>query len=340
MYVHTAGISLSLDGDAICVRKDNSIVQRFPLVSVSGVVAFRRVGLSNALLIRLAEDGKTVFMLSGGGKVVCKMESPVGRSVPLRIQQFGIAASPDLSIVYAKKFVHSKVQGQERELYRLSRSPAQKSKLLNINKARTALTEMLPMVSACTDVNTLMGWEGQAARIYFNTWGSTLRPIRENRPWITRSRRPPRSPEDALLSFAYTMLYQQTWGSVETAGLDPYIGFLHKPQASRAALALDLMEDLRPRIVDSWVSVICARRELRVEHFESPDGLSFLLSDVGRGIFLRLWQEHMDSTTKIIGFKQAVPLRYLVAHRGKVLAKSIRDTTEYTPLFSKRIDAK
>lgn len=68
-----------------------------------------------------------------------------------------------------------------------------------------------------------------------------------------RSRRPPLDPVNAMLSFAYSILAHDCASALEAAGLDPYVGFLHRDRPGRTSLALDLMEELRPCMADRFV---------------------------------------------------------------------------------------
>src|SRR4051794_875944 len=70
---------------------------------------------------------------------------------------------------------------------------------------------------------------------------------------LGRNRRPPRDPINALLSFAYSLLTKDVTLALTAAGLDPMLGFYHQPRFGRPALALDVMEELRPILADSVV---------------------------------------------------------------------------------------
>ena len=56
-----------------------------------------------------------------------------------------------------------------------------------------------------------------------------------------------------MLSFGYTLLSNDCASALEGAGLDSYAGFLHRDRPGRMSLALDLMEEMRPLLVDRFV---------------------------------------------------------------------------------------
>jgi CRISPR/Cas system-associated endonuclease Cas1 len=99
----------------------------------------------------------------------------------------------------------------------------------------------------------LQGLEGKAAAIYFDNFSSMLHNLEFANLFSGRNRRPPRDPINAMLSLGYSVLSSEISGICETVGLDAACGLLHSPRFGRPALALDLMEEFRPIIVDSVV---------------------------------------------------------------------------------------
>jgi CRISPR-associated protein Cas1 len=110
-------------------------------------------------------------------------------------------------------------------------------------------------VEVVTEADSLLGLEGAAARAYFQAFSGMLRPPTELEPFDLerRNRRPPSDPTNALLSFMYSLLAKDETLACQAAGLEPLLGFLHRPRFGRPALALDLMEEMRPIVADSVV---------------------------------------------------------------------------------------
>jgi len=110
-----------------------------------------------------------------------------------------------------------------------------------LERARTTLRDT-PTLSA------VLGVEGAGSRDYFAGLAKLLDSSWE---FTGRRRRPPPDPINSLLSLGYTLLTQEATAAVEAAGLDPYFGFLHSARVGRPSLALDLVEEFRPVLVDS-----------------------------------------------------------------------------------------
>jgi CRISPR-associated protein Cas1 len=121
-----------------------------------------------------------------------------------------------------------------------------------------------------------------------------------------RNRRPPKDPVNALLSLGYSVLSKELTGIAYTVGLDPFLGFFHSPRYGRPALALDMMEEFRPLIVDSVVLTLINRGEVSLSDF-SVTSRGTLLNDSGRRQFWRAWTRRLDTeiTHPTFGYKMS-----------------------------------
>src|SRR5262249_51515348 len=129
--------------------------------------------------------------------------------------------------------------------------------------AARGLAELLTRVDAVTELESLLGLEGQGAALYFGEFGRFLKaqPPGRGFDFTGRNRRPPRDPVNALLSFAYALLVKDCFSAVCTVGFDPYRGFYHGTgRHGRPSLALDLMEEFRAVIADSVVLTLINNR--------------------------------------------------------------------------------
>ena len=144
----------------------------------------------------------------------------------------------------------------------------------------SALRDAVREAGAAADVQELMGVEGAASARYF-ACVSALLP--EEMRFTARSRRPPLDLPNAALSYAYAILLGECVGALLAAGLEPSLGVLHSSTDKRPSLALDLMEEFRPLLVDRTVVALLRTGRLRVEHaVPSPDGEGVWLSRDGR----------------------------------------------------------
>jgi CRISPR-associated protein Cas1 len=185
-----------------------------------------------------------------------------------------------------------------------------------------------------TDLNTMRGDEGDAAREYFGAFRLMVREHRDEFGISMRSRRPPRDPMNAVLSFLYTLLRSDCTAALEGVGLDPQIGFFHALRPGRPALALDLMEELRPIMADRLALTLVNRRELGPADFDRHDGGSVYLNDAGRRTVVTAYQKRKDDEVphRVLGGK--TPLGLVPHLQARLLARHLRnDLPHYVPFL-------
>jgi CRISP-associated protein Cas1 len=138
----------------------------------------------------------------------------------------------------------------------------------------------------------LMGFEGAGAAQYFSMLGDCL--TNSDFVFISRSRRPPGNPVNAILSFGYQVLWNHLLALIELQGLDPYYGCLHVGNDGHAALASDLIEEFRAPIVDSLLLWLVNSRVIDAkDDFDYRDGGCFL-NDRGRRKYLQAFLQRME----------------------------------------------
>ena len=99
---------------------------------------------------------------------------------------------------------------------------------------------MLQKAQQASNIEQLMGYEGQAAKTYFKMLGQITDP---EFTFSGRSKRPPMDPYNSLISLGYAILLNEIYGKLEARGLNAYFAFLHADRENHPALASDLMEE-------------------------------------------------------------------------------------------------
>ena len=124
------------------------------------------------------------------------------------------------------------------------------------------LKELRNKVKKAANLNSLLGFEGIAARTYFSELAKLTDPFE----FKERVFHPPDGPVNAMLSFGYTLLYNRIASVLKDKGFNPRIGFYHKRRGTHAALASDLMEELR-HIAERIILTLIHRHEIKPEDF-------------------------------------------------------------------------
>jgi CRISP-associated protein Cas1 len=274
LAISEQGTSVHADGDTLVVQRGKSVLRRIRAGELEQVLLFGGVevtrGAMNLLLRReiemvlLTQDGKFRGRLSGRGS----------KNVQLRLAQYQRSMDPAFCLGVARTIVAGKLQNQRQILLRAQRRLQDDDLAVAVGNLRV----MAQRAAECTDLDVLRGFEGQGAALYFGQFGKLIR-IPEFQ-FTTRSRRPPKDPVNALLSFGYAVLGSLAESDVYRCGLDPMLGFLHQPAYGRPSLMLDLLEEFRP-LIDTLVLRVVNRRQLSVQDFDqrTEQSLAEMLAD-------------------------------------------------------------
>lgn len=191
----------------------------------------------------------------------------------------------------------------------------------------------------CHDANQTErrgGLEGEAAQRYFDCFDSLILQQHNDFSFAGRSRRPPLDNTNALLSFAYSLLASDCTAALQSVGLDPYVGFLHRARPGRRSLALGLMEELRTVYADRFVLSCINQKIMTPKHFQKQENGAVLLTDEGRRAFLSGWQTRKQETITHPFLNEKLPWGLVPYVQALLLARTLRGDMElYPPFFWK-----
>lgn len=337
VYITTEGAALRKDGENLVAEVDGEIKARIPLHMLASVVVFGAIFLSPALIGACAGAGITIALLERNGRFLARIEGPVTGNVLLRRAQYRANDTPEDII---RALLLGKVANQRAVLMRALRDYSSEyapDALAALGAATERMAQILRNIElAPADADRLRGMEGEAAATYFSVFDHLIRTPDAAFRWTGRSRRPPLDPMNALLSFLYTLLTHDCRSAGEAVGLDPAVGFLHRDRPGRPSLALDLMEELRPVLVDRLALSLVNRRQLRASDFELRDGGAVMMTDEARKTVLTAWQERKKEERMHPFLAEKVPFGLVPFVQAQILARHLRgDIDGYPPWFWK-----
>ena len=336
LFVLTENSYLSLDGENVVISVEREEAARFPLHTLEGILCFAYGGASPALMGACAERGVDLCFFSPRGRFLARTVGEERGNVLLRQQQYRTADDPFASCLYAKGFLLGKVYNSRWVLERATRDHPQRVPVDKLKVISKQLAEALPRIEDAMTAEELRGLEGEAAQRYFEGFDSLILQQREVFSFSRRSRRPPLDPINALLSFAYTLLARECAAALEGVGLDPYVGFLHRPRPGRTSLALDLMEELRPAYADRFVVSCVNQKIVTAKHCQRQESGAVLLTDEGRRAFLTAWQRRKQETITHPFLGEKIPWGLVPYVQALLLARTVRgDMERYPPFFWK-----
>lgn len=334
LYATTEGAWLRKDGENIVMDVDRQERARIPIHMLEGLVCFGRIGVSPQLLGHCMTHGVGVTYLSPQGRFYARVEGPVSGNVLLRRAQYRASDDPRACAAVVRNLLAGKIHNQRAVLARGWRDRGER--LPNRDAFRHAMQRLrrIPLrLLQEQDVAVLRGLEGEAAQAYFGVFDQLIAIEHADMRFRGRNRRPPRDAINAVLSFLYTLLTHDCRSALETVGLDPAVGFLHRDRPGRPSLALDLAEEFRPLLGERLALTLVNRRQIGPGDFRHADGGAVTLTDDARKTVLVAYQERKREEVlhPFLGEKAAIGvLPYLQAQS---LARHLRGDLDAYPPF-------
>lgn len=317
LYVQEQGSYVGKEGESIYVSRGKERLVEVRLKDMSQLVLCGSISVSPAATNMLCEASVPVVHLSMGHWFY-GITTGVGlRNSFDRAAQFRKAAEPAFCLEVAKAIVKAKLCNQRTLLRRNGAAP---------DGDLDELARCGERVAAQESSASLLGIEGIGAAAYFRNFASMLRPrdgASHAFDFANRNRRPPKDPVNAMLSFGYAMLAKECTIALLAVGLDPYWGFYHQPRHGRPALALDLMEEFRPLVVDSALITAVNTGMVAGGDFVTSAG-GCALTDSGRKAFIRAYEARMEQMATHPVFDYRCSWRRIISVQAQVLARVVR----------------
>lgn len=332
LYITQPEAYLGKDGENIVVSREGERDFRYPLHNIEAIVYFGYPGISPALLGSCMERGITISFLTEYNRFLGRIEGGVSGNVLLRRRQYRMADEIASHLVCSKYTVLAKVFNMRSVLQRGLRDHPDK-----MSKSFPAVIEELAkckqMLDECKSLDDIRGVEGSLTRKYFEILDDLILDQKADFYFKNRNRRPPTDCFNALLSFAYTLLTNECRSALETVGLDPAVGFLHRDRPGRASLALDLVEEFRAYLADRFVLTLINRCQIKKTDFEfNIDGSVYLKPD-SRKDFLTAWQTRKQEEILHPFLNEKIKIGLLPYAQALLLARYIRGDLDGYPAF-------
>jgi CRISPR-associated protein Cas1 len=260
LYIKEQRTVLRKRGGRLVVEKEGQKLLEIPLRTTSAVAIFGNVQVTTQALAELLDRDIPLALYTRNGRLKGHLAPEASRNIPLRIAHYRTALDEAASFPFAQRIVEAKIANSA-ALLREHRANHPDPRL---DAAIAQLRESHEHTRACTAHPALLGCEGAAARAYFEAFTLCNR---STLPFPGRVKHPATDPINALLSLGYSMVGNELRALAEGAGLEPYLGFLHRVDYGRASLALDLVEPFRAPLVDRLTLKLVNDRILREDDF-------------------------------------------------------------------------
>lgn len=300
LYVTDQGAYVKVQHRQFQVWHQQVMKYSVPVNRVTHLVLFSRSNLSYGAVNLCLQNKIPVLYLSENGLYFGYLTHSAPSKMEYLRHQVECSDDPEFVLRNAVAIVQAKLHNSRILLMRLNR----RRRVQAARDAFESLKDVMNKVHTAETVASLLGYEGQGSKLYFQGWGAL---IKEPFVFTHRNRRPPKDPVNSLLSLGYTLLSQNIHAIVEVMGLHTHLGNLHTPGDNHPALVSDLMEEFRALVVDSVVAYALNSKTFKLDDFTLPDERGGVyLKPAALKRFLHVWEErlllevmHLHTRTKV-----------------------------------------
>ncbi|QDU62406.1 CRISPR-associated protein Cas4/endonuclease Cas1 fusion [Planctomycetes bacterium Pan216] len=331
LYVMSQGASIGRERETLRVRIEGKTRLRVPLHHLESVVCFGRIFLTPAVIGLCGERGVGLTYLTPQGRFQARLERPCHGNVLLRREQYRQSDSKESALLLARPMIAAKIQNSRALLLRAARSAQDTEKQSALQHAAKRMAALLVELPSQKSLDAARGIEGAAAAAYFKAFGDAVRDASSPFTFGGRTRRPPKDPINAMLSFAYALLRHDCDAALQAVGLDPAVGFLHADRPGRLSLALDLMEEFRPLLADRIILSLVNRKQVNAKEFTTDPSGSVSMDESARRTLLAAYQARKRLEVAHPLLKETVPFGLLPHIQARLLARTLRSDIDAYP---------
>lgn len=336
LYVTTPEAYLACDGENVLIKVEDAVKFRVPVHNLEGIICFGFAGASPKLMYLCCERGVALSFLTLYGKFMGRVSGNVTGNVLLRKTQYKWSDDDAKATRLSRRFIAAKIVNSRALLHRVLRDHGDVVEQESLARALSHLSGTLVRLERADNLDTIRGIEGEAARVYFSQFNQLVLSQKDAFTITDRNRRPPTDNVNALLSFLYTLLTHEVAAALDSVGLDPQVGFLHRDRPGRPSLALDIMEELRPHFADRLAVTLINRRQISPNGFIAKENGAVVMDDETRKEVLTAWQKRKQEEITHPYLEEKIPLGLVPYVQAMLLARHLRnDLEDYPPFFWK-----
>ncbi len=326
MYVKDQGAYITKRNNKLVATTKEGIKTEINIIEISNISIFGNIQISTQVMHELFKNEIPVLYYSLSGWYYGIAQGSYNKNSILRLNQYKIANDRLNSLYIAKSIVAGKIKNSRT----IIRRNMDDKNSISLKLLKQSIDEALNS----KDEKELLGIEGNAARIYFSEFYKLLKPgigfTIDN-----RNRRPPKDPVNSLLSYLYSILLKDIIISILSVGMDPYIGFYHKFKYGKPSLALDLMEEYRPIIVDSIVLSLINKNIINTNDFIMTK-YGVFIKDGSKNKILEAYETKMDTLIKHPVFGYTISYRRTMEVQARLLSRYINgEIKKYMPMYTR-----
>ncbi|MCD8123869.1 MAG: CRISPR-associated endonuclease Cas1 [Lachnospiraceae bacterium] len=328
LFVDTRGACVHYEANRVIVKQGETSARSIPVENLEAIYIFTSAQVTSQCVAQCLKHGISISYFSKSGVYFGRLYSTNHVNARRQRKQAALADT-EFSLNLAKNIICGKIHNQKVVLARYARSENK-----DLKDFQHRMQWSIDKIRTCKTVSEVMGYEGNAARLYFEGLSQV---VHEEFKFQGRSKRPPRDEFNSMLSLGYSILMNEIYGRLENKGLNPYFGFIHSDKENHPTLASDMMEEWRATIVDSMSMSLVNGNEIHVNHFtHDEDNPGYYLTKEGLNIFLKKIDKKMQTPVKYLDYVDyAVSFRRAIDLQLNELVRAIEteDASMYHPIW-------
>lgn len=329
LYVSEQGASISISENRFQVKYKDGWLRTLPAEPMEVISVFGSVQITTQCIEECLRRGINILFYSTKGAYYGRLISTSHVNVQRQRKQSEIGKNEKFKLAFSKKIIDAKIRNQIVILRRYARG-----RNIEIERSIIEMQNMQKKLLFAERVEQIMGYEGTAAKIYFQVLGNL---IDSEFKFSGRSRRPPRDPFNSLISLGYSIMMNEIYGKLEGKGLNPYFGLMHKDREKHPTLASDLIEEWRAVLIDSTaLSMLNGHELLKEDFYSNSEEPGVFLVKQGFSKYIKKLEGKFRTESKYLSYVDySVSFRKAIDLQIGQLIKAIEteDVDEYCPII-------
>lgn len=300
LVLNTFGVTLNRDNECFVITSKGN-KQRMPVEGISSIQISKGAQItSDAVFLAIENDIEILFMDKIGIPMGRVWSSKYGSISTIRKGQLNFVFSQK-AVMWIKDVLMKKMENQQAILLMLQTENGIES--YDVGKSINRIEDYRNKIkyiegSVISDVSSsLRGWEGLSSKIYFKTMNMF---IPDKYKFDTRTQHPALDITNAFLNYGYGILYGKIEGALIKAGIDPYVGVMHRDDYNRPVLVYDVIELYRVW-VDYVVYNLVIQDVITDEYYSVREDNSYWLEGLGRRVLIQSLNDYLEDTITIKG---------------------------------------
>ncbi len=327
LFINENHATIGIEENRCFVKYADGMKKIVPIETLESITIMGHSQMTTQCVQECLKRGIAVSYFSKGGSYFGRLQS-TGHINAQRQRKQSALYDSEFALDLSKAIIRAKLKNQSVVLRRYEKS------------GKISVSEQLKMLHICNEkivycktISEVMGYEGQGAKAYFEGLSAL---IDSDFQFQGRSKRPPRDEFNSMISLGYSVLMNELYGKIETKGLNPYFGFMHRDKEKHPTLASDMMEEWRAVIVDSTAMSMINGHEIHKEDFMTDmDEPGCFLTRNGIKLYLSKLEKKLQTEVRYLSYiDYAVSFRRAIALQLDLLVKAIEseDASIYKPI--------